>query len=72
MQTDDAKTEAHADVEFRLEIARATRNPHVRNLLEGVMDSISFDLLLKHRQSVGACSNYLHEINGSKPPSYHK
>lgn len=61
--TDDAEVEARADFEFHLAIARATRNPHFPSFLEAVMESINFDLLLKHRQSARGYSGYLKKIN---------
>lgn len=63
LETDDAEVEARADFEFHMAIARATRNPHFPSFLEAVMDSINFELLLKHRQSAGAYSAYLRKIN---------
>ncbi|MBD8554989.1 FadR family transcriptional regulator [Rhizobium sp. CFBP 8762] len=63
LDTDDAEVEARADFEFHLAIARATRNPHFPNFLEAVMDSINFELVLKHRQSARAYSSYLKKIS---------
>lgn len=63
LHTDDAEIEARADFEFHLAIARATRNPHFPSFLEAVIDSINFDLLLKHRQSARAYSTYLRQVN---------
>ncbi|RWX04268.1 FadR family transcriptional regulator [Rhizobium leguminosarum] len=61
--TDDAEVEARADFEFHLAIARATRNPHFPSFLEAVIESINFDLVLKHRQSARGYSTYLKKIN---------
>ncbi|WP_152971101.1 FadR/GntR family transcriptional regulator, partial [Rhizobium ecuadorense] len=61
--TDDAEVEARADFEFHLAIARATRNPHFPSFLEAVIESINFDLVLKHRQSARSYSTYLKKIN---------
>jgi len=55
--------EARADLEFHLAVARATRNPHFPQFLETVIGEISFDLLLKHRQSGRAQPLYLKKIN---------
>ncbi|MBB3612486.1 DNA-binding FadR family transcriptional regulator [Rhizobium sp. BK602] len=63
LQTDDAEIEARADFEFHLAIARATRNPHFPSFLEAVIESINFDLVLKHRQSARAYNSYLKKIN---------
>lgn len=63
LQTDDAEIEARADFEFHLAIARATRNPHFPSFLEAVMESINFELLLKHRQSSRTYSAYLRKVN---------
>ncbi|MGO7837994.1 FCD domain-containing protein, partial [Rhizobium johnstonii] len=52
-----------ADFEFHLAIARATRNPHFPRFLEAVIESINFDLVLKHRQSARGYSTYLKKIN---------
>ncbi|MFK0207006.1 FadR/GntR family transcriptional regulator [Agrobacterium sp. NPDC090283] len=63
LETDDAEIEARADFEFHLAIARATRNPHFPSFLEAVMESINFELVLKHRQSSRAYQAYLKKIN---------
>ncbi|UJW77630.1 FadR/GntR family transcriptional regulator [Rhizobium sp. SL42] len=63
LETDDAEVEARADFEFHLAIARATRNPHFPSFLEAVMESINFELVLKHKQSSRAYSAYLKKIN---------
>ena len=47
----DPEAEAHADFDFHLAIARATRNPHFPRFLEAVMGEINFDLVMKHRQA---------------------
>lgn len=62
LETDDAEIEARADFEFHLAIARATRNPHFPSFLEAVMESINFELVLKHKQSSRAYSSYLKKI----------
>lgn len=59
LETDDAEIEARADFEFHLAIARATRNPDFPNFLEAVMESINFELVLKHRQSSRDYRTYL-------------
>ncbi|WP_027686583.1 FadR/GntR family transcriptional regulator [Rhizobium leguminosarum] len=61
--TEDAEVEARADFEFHLAIARATRNPHFPSFLEAVIESINFDLVLKHRRSARGYSTYLKKIN---------
>lgn len=61
--TEDAEVEARADFEFHLAIARATRNPHFPSFLEAVIESINFELVLKHRQSARGYSTYLKKIN---------
>lgn len=61
--TDDAEIEARADFEFHLAIAKATRNPHFPRFLEAVMGEISFDLVLKHRQSAKTYQTYLKKMN---------
>lgn len=63
LNTDDAEIEAQADFEFHLAIAKATRNPHFPRFLEAVMGEISFDLVLKHRQSARTYQAYLKKIN---------
>ncbi|CAN7613496.1 FadR/GntR family transcriptional regulator [Pararhizobium sp. LjRoot255] len=63
LNTDDAEVEARADFDFHLAIAKATRNPHFPQFLEAVIGEISFDLVLKHRQSSGAYQTYLKKIN---------
>jgi len=63
LSTDDAEVEARADFDFHLAIAKATRNPHFPRFLEAVTGEISFDLVLKHRQSSGAYQTYLKKIN---------
>lgn len=63
LETDDAEIEARADFEFHLAIARATRNPHFPNFLEAVMESINFELVLKHRQSSRDYRTYLKKID---------
>lgn len=63
LQTDDAEIEAQADFEFHLAIAKATRNPHFPRFLEAVIGEISFDLVLKHRQSARTYQSYLKKIN---------
>lgn len=63
LETDDAEVEARADFDFHLAIARATRNPHFPQFLEAVMGEISFDLVLKHKQSSRAQQTYLKKIN---------
>jgi len=63
LTTDDAEVEARADFDFHLAIAKATRNPHFPQFLEAVTGEISFDLVLKHRQSSGAYQTYLKKIN---------
>lgn len=63
LQTDDAEIEAQADFEFHLAIAKATRNPHFPLFLEAVISEISFDLVLKHRQSARTYQSYLKKIN---------
>jgi DNA-binding FadR family transcriptional regulator len=63
LDTHDAEVEARADFEFHLAIARATRNPHFPSFLEAVMESINFELVLKHRQSSRAYRGYLKKIN---------
>ncbi|PDT43392.1 MULTISPECIES: FadR/GntR family transcriptional regulator [Sinorhizobium] len=63
LKTDDAEVEARADFDFHLAIARATRNPHFPSFLEAVMESINFELVLKHRQSSRAYNGYLKKIN---------
>lgn len=59
---EDIEAEVHADFEFHLAIARATRNPHFPKFLEAVMGEINFDLALKHRQSSGSYKTYLKKI----------
>lgn len=61
--TVDTGTEANADFEFHLAIARATRNPHFPRFLEAVMGEINQDLLLKHSQSCNSHSSYLRKVN---------
>ncbi|CAN7656331.1 FadR/GntR family transcriptional regulator [Pararhizobium sp. LjRoot235] len=63
LNTDDAEVEARADFDFHLAIAKATRNPHFPQFLEAVIGEISFDLVLKHRQSSGTYQTYLKKIN---------
>ncbi|MEK1932677.1 MAG: FadR/GntR family transcriptional regulator [Pararhizobium sp.] len=63
LETDDAELEAQADFEFHLAIAKATRNPHFPHFLEAVKGEISFDLVLKHRQSARTYQTYLKKIN---------
>jgi len=63
LETSDAEIEAQADLEFHIAIAKATRNPHFPRFLETVIGEISFDLLLKHRQSAGTHQAYLKKIN---------
>jgi DNA-binding FadR family transcriptional regulator len=63
LETDDAEVEARADFDFHLAIARATRNPHFPQFLEAVIGEISFDLVLKHRQSARTHQTYLKKIN---------
>ncbi len=63
LQSDDAEIEAQADFEFHLAIAKATRNPHFPRVLQAVMGEISFDLVLKHRQSARTYQTYLKKIN---------
>lgn len=53
-----AEDEAKADFEFHLAIASATGNPHFRQFLEAVGQSISLDLRLKH--GVAAQSRQAH------------
>ncbi|TCN31406.1 FadR/GntR family transcriptional regulator [Sinorhizobium americanum] len=63
LETDDVEVEARADFDFHLAIARATRNPHFPSFLEAVMESINFELVLKHRQSSRVYSGYLKKIH---------
>jgi GntR family transcriptional regulator, transcriptional repressor for pyruvate dehydrogenase complex len=63
LETDDAEVEARADFEFHLAIAKATRNPHFPRFLEAVLGEISFDLVLKHRQSARTYKTYIKKIN---------
>jgi DNA-binding FadR family transcriptional regulator len=63
LQSDDVEVEARADFEFHLAIARATRNPHFPQFLEAVFSEISFDLIMKHRQSGRGYHSYLKKIN---------
>lgn len=63
LETDNAEVEARADFDFHLAIAHATRNPHFPSFLEAVMESINFELVLKHRQSARSQGNYLKKIN---------
>lgn len=63
LQSDDAEVEARADFEFHLAIARATRNPHFPQFLQAVFSEISFDLVMKHRQSARTYQTYLKKIN---------
>lgn len=63
LQSDDAEVEARADFEFHLAIARATRNPHFPQFLQAVFSEISFDLVMKHRQSARTHQTYLKKIN---------
>ncbi|MFB2551302.1 FadR/GntR family transcriptional regulator [Ensifer soli] len=58
----DAETEALADFDFHLAIARATRNPHFPRFLEAVMGEISLDLVMKHRLSGRAPAAYRKRI----------
>jgi len=62
LETHDAETEAKADFEFHLAIARATRNPHFPRFLEAVMSEISFDLVLKRRDFFGGPA-YIKKVN---------
>lgn len=63
LDTNDAGTEARADFEFHLAIAKATRNPHFPSFLEAVMGEINFDLVLKHSQSGRSYNAYLKKVN---------
>jgi GntR family transcriptional repressor for pyruvate dehydrogenase complex len=63
LNTREPEVEASADFDFHLAIARATRNPHFPQFLEAVVGEISFDLVLKHRQSSGTYQTYLKKIN---------
>nr|WP_153441951.1 FadR/GntR family transcriptional regulator [Sinorhizobium terangae] len=63
LESDDAEVEARADFEFHLAIARATRNPHFPQFLQAVFSEISFDLVMKHRQSARTYRTYLRKIN---------
>ncbi|WP_026621514.1 GntR family transcriptional regulator, transcriptional repressor for pyruvate dehydrogenase complex (plasmid) [Ensifer sp. WSM1721] len=63
VESDDAEVEARADFEFHLAIARATRNPHFPQFLQAVFSEISFDLVMKHRQSARTHQTYLKKIN---------
>lgn len=63
LDTNDAATEARADYEFHLAIAKATRNPHFPSFLEAVMGDINFDLVLKHSQSSRSYNAYLKKVN---------
>jgi DNA-binding FadR family transcriptional regulator len=63
LDTNDPEIEARADFEFHLAIARATRNQHFLRFLEAVMESINFDLVLKHRQSHGIYRDYRKKIS---------
>ena len=63
LDTEDAEVEARADFEFHLAIARATRNPHFPQFLQAVFREISFDLVMKHRQSARTYKAYLKKIN---------
>lgn len=63
LDTTNAETEARADFEFHLAIAKATRNPHFPSFLEAVMGEINFDLVLKHSLSGRSYSAYLKKIN---------
>jgi DNA-binding FadR family transcriptional regulator len=63
LHTDGAEVEARADFDFHLAIARATLNPHFPQFLEAVIGEISFDLVLKHRQSARTYQTYLKRIN---------
>lgn len=63
LESDDAEVEARADFEFHFAIARATRNPHFPQFLQAVFNEISFDLVMKHRQSARTYHSYLKKIN---------
>ncbi|MBP2236517.1 DNA-binding FadR family transcriptional regulator [Sinorhizobium kostiense] len=63
LESDDVELEARADFEFHLAIARATRNPHFPQFLQAVFSEISFDLVMKHRQSARTYQTYLKKIN---------